>query len=1143
VHLKTLVLVGFKSFADRTRLDCEPGVTVVVGPNGAGKSNLVDAVAWVMGTQATRVLRTDRMDDVIFAGTATRPALGRAEVSLTFDNTDGGLPLDLAEVTITRRLYRDGTSEYAINGATCRLLDIQELLSDSGVGRHQHIIVGQGRVDAVLNAGPEEHRAVIEEAAGVIKHRHRRDRSLRRLEATEVDVQRLQDLLGEQQRLMRPLKRQARAAERFDSLRDEWRALRLWVGGERLRSVRRRLTEIEATRAAQTQTVETATADLSRVDAALTALQRSTGEIGRALERDTTAAARLETVGERLQRIAMVSRERRTGLEGRLEGAGLRRQDLEEERDDLRTRIAAARQEEQASRTTAERHEVAMQALADEERSLSEQGRLPAEGVAATLRGDLAALEAATQRDRGESAAVEERRAAVSIRLAGEREELERLTVEVPAADAESGPAGEAHRAAVEHRRAEEVTLEEARDALGEARAGEAAARARVEALEAALAGVGDPEARRRAGRLPGVLGPVVSRLDVPAAYAAAVDAALDGWGDALAVGDPAAVAAATSALKSAGLGGPAFVASRGTAVPARAVASDAGVVALMDALGPGADPALAAAFLGDVVLVEGWSAAWSLVQRIPAVRAVTPEGDLVTSMGVRVAHADGAGPAALEAAGVAVERTEIESARASSRANAARRAFEVARDAEQGALDAARAVERRLAAAQEGLRRVERGIGEAEAELSRLDTRRAALVEAAAARSERLAGLRPQLAAFEGEEAVRHAAWEELTRRREDVAARREAARRSREEAASTLAATTERRHLLERRLDEVHRLIEDLAEHPVRPGEIEHLTEVEARSRRGLEAVRAHIEVLRERQRDLRRRAGSDGRKLDEVYVRKEELEGTIAAAREVLSTVAVEAAEMRVREEAAAEGLRRDADVSEEEALAVPRPEIPEEVSPDEHVASLEAQLKRIGPINPLAAAEYRELAERAGFLEAQLADLDESRRELRKVIAALDDEIARLFREAFDDIAGHFEENIGLLFPGGKGRLSLTDRENPLASGVDIHVQPMGKKIGRMTMLSGGERSLAALAFLFAVFRSRPSPFHVLDEVEAALDDANLRRFLRLVATLRDTSQLIVVTHQQQTMEAADTLYGVTMEPGESSRVLARRLTNV
>jgi chromosome segregation protein len=336
------------------------------------------------------------------------------------------------------------------------------------------------------------------------------------------------------------------------------------------------------------------------------------------------------------------------------------------------------------------------------------------------------------------------------------------------------------------------------------------------------------------------------------------------------------------------------------------------------------------------------------------------------------------------------------------------------------------------------------------------------------------------------------------------------------------------------------VHRLIQDLTSDRVEPGEVERLTGIEASARRGLETARRHLEVLHERQREWRARAEDEGRRFHEAQARRETLDSTVFADRERLSAVAVEAAELRVREETVAEGLRRDVDAPEEEALAAPRPEVPAGTEPEAHLASLEAEVRRLGPVNPLAAAEYRELAERAAFLEGQLADLEGSRRELRKVIAALDEEIARLFRGAFEDIGRRFEENVAVLFPGGRGRLLLTDADDPLTSGVDIHVQPMGKRISRMSMLSGGERSLAALAFLFAVFRARPSPFYVLDEVEAALDDTNLHRFLRLVGSLRDSSQLVIITHQQQTMESADVLYGVTMEPGESSRVLAKRL---
>jgi chromosome segregation protein len=327
---------------------------------------------------------------------------------------------------------------------------------------------------------------------------------------------------------------------------------------------------------------------------------------------------------------------------------------------------------------------------------------------------------------------------------------------------------------------------------------------------------------------------------------------------------------------------------------------------------------------------------------------------------------------------------------------------------------------------------------------------------------------------------------------------------------------------------------------ESPVDPATIERLARVEADAKRALGVIRHHIGTLRERQLVLRSNMGETDERLAEAYSRQNELESGISLAKERISALSIELAEVAVRDEAVAEGLRRDADVAEDVALAAPRPELEDEANPEEVLRSLEAQLRRMGPINPLAAQEYEELAANVELLESQLADLEESRTELRKVIKALDAEMATLFHQAFEEIAAYYEENFSLVFPGGKGKLTLTDPEQVLETGVDIEAQPLGKKVGKLSLLSGGEKSLAALAFLFAVFRARPSPFYVLDEVEAALDDANLRRFLRLVDTLRERAQVIIITHQQQTMEAADILYGVTMEPGESSQVIAKRI---
>ncbi len=1141
--LKTLSLAGFKSFADRTRLTFDAGVNVVVGPNGSGKSNLLDALAWVMGTQATRSLRTHRMEDVIFAGTATRPALGRAEVSLTFENVDGFLPLDLAEITLTRRLLRDGTSEYELNGTPCRLLDIQELLSDGGVGRHQHVLVGQGQIGEILNARPDEHRAVIEEAAGVTKHRSRRDRSIRRLEQTAIDIDRLKDILDQERRRLRPLKRQANAALRYDDVKRAVRDLRLWLGGENLRTIRSRLETAGAERTDLEARISGAAADLEQLATALGSMRVAASEVGLALERDSAAAARLETLLERFGRIGMVARERRLSLESRLRGAHERRTDLQAEQEHLSAELDDLDRLETSAAELAERRELALQALEDEERALAEQVQLPAEGLLANLRGDLRALETATLRDERETEQLGKRRELVTARLAEETRTAEELVTWIRETDSAAAASQDAYRSA---RTAREVTQEEWETAEANHRDRSlelAEARARHEAITAALHGAGDPAAREMVAAAEGVTGALATRLGVPAELAAAVDSVLGSWSESFVAADAASVVRAATDLKSAGLGSVSLVVTPDDErpAPAREIASEWGVDALVDLLD--GDRSLAAAFVGDVVVVEGWSAGWELVHRYPSIRALTPEGDVIDANGIRMASPDGAGPAALEAAGVAVEIAEREMARAESRRTTTRREFERLRAVEREKLEELEQLEARLAGHTEALALSERARSESAAEVARLDSRLGALDAAATARTERIIELRARVDELDGEEQKRQEAWEALNRRREAVARRRDEARRLREDAAAELASARERKRMTEQRLTAATGELRDLDTTPGDPAAIDRLGAVEEHARTTSEHVRAHLEVLRERQRRLRTEAADADRELDAAHQTQRELERTIAESKDRSGALAIELAELRVRDEAVAEGLRRDADATEEEALAAPQPDLDATSDPADTLATLEAQLRRMGPINPLAAAEYEELAAHVETLDTQLADLEESRSELRKVIAALDDEMSVMFRQAFEEISALYQENFGLVFPGGRGSLRLTDPDRPLETGVEIEAQPHGKKVGQLSLLSGGERSLAALAFLFAVFRARPSPFYVLDEVEAALDDANLRRFLRLVDTLRSASQLVIITHQQQTMEAADILYGVTMEPGESSLVVAKRFDRV
>ena len=1144
MKLKHLTLRGFKSFADRTRLDFSSGVNVVVGPNGSGKSNILDAIAWVMGTQATRSLRTEKMEDVVFAGTETRPALSRAEVALTFANEDQIMALDLAEITITRRLFRDGTSEYELNGAPCRLLDIQDLLSDGGIGKQQHVLVGQGQIGDILNARPEDHRAVIEEAAGVTKHRSRRDRAVRRLERTDHDVERLADILRQQTKALRPLKRQANAAARYDSVKSESVAIALWLGGEQLRSLRSRLSTASVERKNAGEALEASEAEFSELRGSLEVFRDAAGQVRSELNRDTTAAARLETARERLKSITAVARERSRSISSRREGADERMEDLDVESRDLRSVLDDAVKLERAAAEEVERRGAVLRAHEDEERSLAEQIQLPTEGVVATLRGDLRALETAAKRDVDESEQIARRFRVVEDRIADERQEIERLNDEIQRADSSVTGLAKTYDAKRETSQSANTALDEGRLTLDEARIEVATSQARADALQNALDGLVDEHAVEIATGSPGLLGTVVGRLDVPVEYATAVDAGLGVWSTSYVADGQVSMRTAVESLKAAGTGGVSIVLPQESpTIVGRTAAARFGVDALIDLLGSKADMALAEALLGDVVLVEGWSTAWQVAESVPGVIAVTPEGDIITSHGMVVAQPDGAGPAALEAATVSLEAAQRDLARAVSIMTGATRTFETARDETAEALEALENLESKLGGLSEALGLVDRALVASLDEAERLTARSNAIIDASESRDERIGVLRDRVADFEGEEAVRQAAWDALNARRAEVAERRQEALRSLQEASAELAGIEERSRISSKRLQIVTADLGQLRLLPDDDGTLDSLESVERVARRGAEVVSVKIDALRARQRELRVRVDEADGELARSEARREQLEGMVRSGSSVANTIDIELAELRVRDEAALEALRRDVDASEQRALDAPEPELAEGTDLEARLDSLRADLRRMGPINPLAASEHEALASEVDEFETQLRDLNESRSELNKVIAALDEKMVDLFEEAFVDIAAFYEENFALVFPGGKGRLRLAASDNPLSAGVIVEAQPAGKKVGRLSLLSGGERSLAALAFLFAVFRARPSPFYVLDEVEAALDDANLHRFLRLVDTLRSSVQLVIITHQQQTMEAADVLYGVTLEPGGSSKVISKRMSSV
>jgi len=1159
MYLRSLTLKGFKSFAEPTTLEFEPGLTVVVGPNGSGKSNVVDAVAWVLGTQGPRSVRSSKMDDVIFAGTANRPALGRAEVSLTIDNSDGQLPLDFSELTVTRTLFRSsGESEYALNGVPCRLIDLQELLSDTGMGRQQHVIVSQGQLDAVLDARPEDRRLIIEEAAGILKFRRRKEKAERRLEGTEANLLRLTDLLREVGRQVRPLERQAAAARRHDGLVEELRALRLYLHGRELASLRSR--GEAAGRDLAPLAVEEASvrAQLGGLDTAIAGAERALAAAGGSSLAE--AVGRLEAVRERARGLGALLAERQRSVERDRAVAAETTLVASLEADASRLRAELAAVEEAGAGLPARFAElVAAEAEVAAERERLADADTDADGTgpapvdrAGEVRGELAAVRAGVDRGRAEVARLENRLAALEQRAA-------RLASEVEVRTAEAGPAADAEQrlaAAVSDaeaaREAAATALATAEDAARTAAADRQAQAARTEVLTSAVA---EARARVEAGRLSaaddGVLGTLLELVEVDPGWEAAFEAAaagalgsvvVDGVATArrlLSAPGPHETTATLLALGTPGGRRPDVPPDcPGRPVRHHVRSASAGVSHALDLL-----------LAGVVVVDGGWAEAVDVTLAHPDVVAVTRAGDRFSPAGWQLrAGGPGAARAALDDARrrlhdatAAVDRADAEVATA------------------RAALHRATAEAGRLAS--ELRQHVERRQAAAEA-LARFDSeRRAAAAEAEGVRSAlaRQAERLNQETVRAGElEASLPALEAEETAHAERIAAQRSARQGLQERVDVLTGLRTElerrrsglddRRTYLAVRLADVEERLDrsgaDRAASRVRAAELDllltrtrALASVVAERRSEVEAALAGARERRRRQADEVRRLSA---RLDGLRRDRQAGERALEEVRERARRAELDQSEAAMRLEAAVDTVRRELDCEPDTAVAAECPPLPPGASPTTRRAELERELRLLGPVNPLALEELAALQERHAFLTAQLDDVKASRRDLAKVIRAVESEMVQLLAAAYADVADHFARLFETLFPGGQGRLRLTDPDDLLSSGIEVEARPAGKNVRKLSLLSGGERSLCALAYLFAVFRSRPSPFYLLDEVEAALDDVNLHRFLDLVAEFRSESQLLVVTHQKRTMEAADCLYGVTMQPGGSSKVLSERV---
>ncbi len=1153
MYVKSLALKGFKSFADPVTLDLQPGVNVVVGPNGSGKSNVIDAVAWVLGAQGARALRGGKMDDVIFAGAGKRPALGRAEVSLTIDNADRKIPMDFSEVTITRTLFRTGESEYQINGVQCRLLDIQELLSDSGVGRQQHVIVSQGNLDAVLAARPEDRRMIIEEAAGVLKHRKRREKSQRRLVGTESNLERLADLVREVRQQMRPLEKQADAARRHDDVAGELRGAKLYVAGREISRLQSKMQNADEQDRELRETDHSLRENLTSTDTDVNRAEAELANLG--TEDFTEHVERLQSAFERAKGISAVLIERRRTVEADLSAsvnadviasldhdAATTRRDLESvvvERESMGPRF------DELGRLESQ--------LASEWLSFEGEwgeGLPVASSEAAELRGEANALRTnveelshEVERYRTKLASLEQHANEAEATI--DRESSARAKAQA-ALDNLADALNELHTRVGKDEAIVQDKLEQRRRAEQLA----SAAHARVETLTSALDASHARAGVEKLAGVNGVLGTLLDVVEIDAGYEAAFEAAA---GEALAAVVVDSVDTARDALAHL-RAGDIHGAVLSLSVGIQRVATDTpdDMEWLRDHVrgeNPAVDQLLNHLIGGCIVITGGWEQALSVAARNPGTTLVTTEGDRFSRTGWRIgAGRQGATSAALAKAQGQTEAAQNTLIAIERELEAAEHNLAIVRDEldaqsfEQGSLEhtistSSAAIERaesRLTSSREEILETTQVLKRAEDRMNEAQGRLAEL-------NERL----PALEAAEATGAERAKRWKDARSVLEDRSADVRARRAEVELRASSL---DERREFLSQRVEQLterlERHREEFEQAAFRRVRLEAIMNTIDSLRSVVESaitrIEGHLGAAREQRDRIRNLRHELDSRVREASQRRSCTERELMQVTERRQQHEVEQAEMRVRLEGLLANLESELGVTVEEAIEAPEPELPAGTTAKARIAELERELRQMGPINPLALSELEEVKERHQFLDEQLSDVQASRRELMGVIKAVDAEIVDVFRMAFEDVAKNFKHLFEALFPGGTGNLTLTDPENLLETGIEIEAKPSGKNVRTLSLLSGGERSLAAMAFLFAVFRSRPSPFYLLDEVEAALDDMNLQRFLTLLEEFRNEAQLVIVSHQKRTMERADCLYGVSMQVGGSTKVVSEKV---
>ncbi|PQZ92267.1 chromosome segregation protein SMC [Arthrobacter sp. MYb227] len=1186
MHLKSLTVRGFKSFASATTFEFEPGVTAVVGPNGSGKSNVVDALAWVMGEQGVKTLRGGKMEDVIFAGTSGRGALGRAHVSLTIDNADGALPIDYAEVTISRTLFRAGGSEYAINGNACRLLDIQELLSDSGLGREMHVIVGQGQLDRILHATPEDRRGFIEEAAGVLKHRRRKEKTVRKLDAMQGNLNRLEDLTNEIRRQLTPLGKQAKVARRAQSVQYDLRDAKSRLMADDLVTLQKALEKEMADEVAQREhqqvlkiRVEENRSELARLE---TAAAHATPQLNKARE----IWFGLTSTRERFRSLGAIAgeRSRLLGSEAPLfdqnrnpEAMDAQARKLQEEFEELEENLEMRRElleEALLVRSEAEESVRAEQELHTKQLRLAADRR---EGLA-RLAGNVGAARSRVESIEGELGRLRESLGGWSTRREATEREYSVLENEVESVqDSAKDVEAEYQRALAEHE-AQGTEVGSLRQREQELVAALSSAQGRLEALKMSAMRK-DATEDLLESKPAGLLGRVSEFISVEPGYEVAIAAALGPAAEALAVEK---LDNALKIIEELGgqEGGRVHLVSRDSQESLdQVLVAPCGRPAIAAISSTGALHNALEKILATTFIVRDIAEARMLLEQEPRATAVTSNGDV---LGISHSHGGNAAAPSLIEQNAAIAETEGTQATTKTELRNLRllvgKAADKLADAQSAATEA---LQRRndhnahMKSVSERLAHLGELLNQSQGEKDRIGQQITVAQEKLEVEQEKLAVFNERL------ELASETAEDEPDRGQDNelLAVAAASARQKELDARLALRGAEERANALRNRIESLLRAAQTerkAREDAQRKAEIRQEQATAARTvasnvQRAISFMDLSIQ-LADREREV-------------LQERREELETQVAAVRITAEKANLELAdltivvhkeemahaEQRIRLEAlenrSIEELGMTADhlvesfgphmpVPQEnesadkwaqlklevdaEGKPVPMGIAFDRVEQEKRLKQAERDLSALGRVNPLALEEFAALEERHQFLATQLEDLKKSRKDLQDIIKDVDDRVERVFTEAYQETAVQFERVFARLFPGGEGRLVLTEPENMLTTGIEVEARPAGKKIKRLSLLSGGERSLTAVAFLVAIFKARPSPFYVMDEVEAALDDSNLGRLVTIFEELRESSQLIVITHQKRTMEVADALYGVTMQGDGVSKVISQRI---